>query len=397
MVNRVENLLPKDQWLIRDKKSTIFINKSFLPYPPSPFSLLKAFGLISFIKMNIGYFSALIKRIFSKKKNDTFKSDLVSRLGLTLYKLLFEPLAFKLWGDPEFLDSKLSKGRIQTPSITEILFNLFMKKKKSDFEAKNFKYPIGGLNKIWEAIINKSNKFGKIYLNTKIIDLKMQDNKIKEIKTSNKIFELKEKDFVISTIPLGLTVSFLSKYFDDIQSKFNESVFLNDLILVFLNLEQEKLLKESWVFVPDPKIIFHRISEQNSFDPSMTKKGSILCCEIMDTRLKKLEKYSDNDLIELVTKDLKIMGYNFNIKKSKIIKLKKSYPVYINGYKNKLDYVLNKLDAISNFRTIGRQGSFNYVGTLDAMDMGYGIAKWYFDNSNWSEERLRTNYYPVLD
>ena len=54
LVKRVENLLPKNQWLIRDKKSTIYINKNFLPYPPSPFSLLKVFGLSLFIKMNIG-------------------------------------------------------------------------------------------------------------------------------------------------------------------------------------------------------------------------------------------------------------------------------------------------------------------------------------------------------
>ncbi len=397
LVKRVENLLPKNQWLIRDKKSTIYINKNFLPYPPSPFSLLKVFGLSLFIKMNIGYLLALIKRIFIKKENYTFKSDLINRLGSTLYELLFEPLAFKLWGDPEFLDSKLSKGRIQTPSVKEILLNLFFKQKKSDFEAKNFKYPVGGLNKIWDAIINKSSNLGKIYLNTKIIDLKMEDDKIKEIHTTKQTFALQEKDFVISTIPLGLTVSFLSKYLDDIQSKYNDSVFLNDLFLVFLNLKQKKLLKDSWVFVPDPKICFHRISEQNSFDPNMTNNGSILCCEIMNTKLKNLEKYNDDEMINMVTEDLKKMGYNFDVKCSKIIKLKKTYPVYIKGYKNKLDYLLDKLDTISNFKTIGRQGSFNYIGTLDAMDIGYGIAEWYFNKFDWKDERRRTNHYPVLD
>ena len=296
----------------------------------------------------------------------------------------------------EFLDSKLSKGRIQTPSVKEILLNLFFKQKKSDFEAKNFKYPVGGLNKIWDAIINKSSNLGKIYLNTKIIDLKMEDDKIKEIHTTKQTFTLQEKDFVISTIPLGLTVSFLSKYLDDIQSKYNDSVFLNDLFLVFLNLKQKKLLKDSWVFVPDPKICFHRISEQNSFDPNMTNNGSILCCEIMNTKLKNLEKYNDDEMINMVTEDLKKMGY-FDVKCSKIIKLKKTYPVYIKGYKNKLDYLLDKLDTISNFKTIGRQGSFNYIGTLDAMDIGYGIAEWYFNKFDWKDERRRTNHYPVLD
>jgi hypothetical protein len=35
------------------------------------------------------------------------------------------------------------------------------------------------------------------------------------------------------------------------------------------------------------------------------------------------------------------------------------------------------IDHIENLRTIGRQGAFNYIGTLDAMDIGYGAARWY--------------------
>jgi hypothetical protein len=61
--------------------------------------------------------------------------------------------------------------------------------------------------------------------------------------------------------------------------------------------------------------------------------------------------------------------------------------------------MLGELDNIQNFRTIGRQGAFNYIGTLDAMDIGYGLASWYCNraSSSWAEERRRTSRYPVLD
>ncbi len=38
------------------------------------------------------------------------------------------------------------------------------------------------------------------------------------------------------------------------------------------------------MFVPDDKIIFHRVSEQESFDPEMTGDRSVVCCEVMKSR-----------------------------------------------------------------------------------------------------------------
>ena len=64
------------------------------------------------------------------------------------------------------------------------------------------------------------------------------------------------------------------------------------------------------------------------------------------------------------------------------------------------------LDEIENFRSIGRQGAYNYIGTLDAMDIGYGCAAWLNEmraaapddrRHAWSRERERTTNYPVLD
>ena len=90
--------------------------------------------------------------------------------------------------------------------------------------------------------------------------------------------------------------------------------------------------------------------------------------------------------------------YDIKVLKKKIIKLPKSYPVFFQGYEKNLEIILQKFDKISNFRTIGRQGSFNYIGTLDAMDIGYGLVNWITKNKkDWSNERKRTKHYPVLD
>jgi hypothetical protein len=94
------------------------------------------------------------------------------------------------------------------------------------------------------------------------------------------------------------------------------------------------------------------------------------------------------------------MGYiGFKVLNQRIIRLPKSYPVFRTGFEAGLTELIEGLDQFDNFRSIGRQGAFNYIGTLDAMDIGYGFANWLSEGKTktWKDERERTNHYPVLD
>lgn len=407
LLRRITKLLPDDQWLLRDKKSSIYLNGHYLSYPPSPFSLSGVFGFVKFVEMVAGYAYAKFVGFFENKKAFSFEDDLKARVGSPLYKLLFRPIALKLWDDPTKLDVKLSKGRVQTPSFFELLGRLLRIKKSSKFEALSFQYPKGGLSKIWDAIREKAGNNGIFLLNSSIVGLQIDKNNITYLdildKKTNKIKRqlIGENDFVVSTLPLSLSVKFVSNYFENnLLGIDKETIVLNDLFLVFLHIDQIALMNDSWVFVPDSQIIFHRLSEQKAFDPEMTPNGSIVCCEIMSTKVRNLKEVSDNELINRTLTDLNKMGFSgYNVLSSKVTRLNKSYPVYHTGYEERLQNILNILDKIENFRTVGRQGAFNYIGTLDAMDIGYGFCDWITNKGNlkWDAERKRTEHYPVLD
>lgn len=405
LVARVERLLPAANWLTRNKVSSIFMNGHYLPYPPSPFSLSGVFGLPTFIRMVFGYALARLSAIFSSPKPDTFEEDLQGRLGKPLYEVLFKPIAEKLWGDPRQLDVKLSKGRVQTPSLTEVLGRILKIKKSSEFEALTFRYPKGGLGSLWQAIEIKSRGHGKFLLGHSVTGLEVENNRVRRIRFSaNGIdgsIDLAPEDQVVSTLPLAFAARALSKAlpanFPELAGKV---VALNDLLLVFLHLDKPSLVNESWVFVPDPKIAFHRLSEQESFDPAMTPDGSIVCCEIMSSDRRPLADKSDEELSALAVEGLAAMGYSdFKILDQRVVRLPKSYPVFGIGFEAGLAELISGLDQFENFKSIGRQGAFNYIGTLDAMDIGYGYSNWVGRGGIgvWKEERERTNHYPVLD
>jgi protoporphyrinogen oxidase len=405
LMRRVERLLPESDWLTREKISSIYMNGHYLPYPPSPFSLAGVFGIPVFIRIVAGYGIARIKNIFVTNNPSTFEEDLANRMGMPLYEVLFKPIAVKLWGNPQKLDVKLSRGRVQTPSLIEILGRFLKLKKKSEFEALTFSYPKGGLGRIWSAIETKSKAKGKFLFEHKVTLLVADRGTIKEIHyqvngTEGRI-AIGPDDQVVSTLPLSFTTKMLSdslpKYLPTLAEKV---VTLNDLLLVFFHIDCASLLDESWVFVPDPNIIFHRLSEQESFDPEMTKKGSIVCCEIMSGPDRPLAGKTDDELCVEAVKGLVDMGYiDFKVLSQRVIRLPQSYPVFRTGYESGLDKLIKSLDQFENFRSIGRQGAFNYIGTLDAMDIGYGFADWLASGKRkpWQQERERTNHYPVLD
>jgi len=405
LVSRVEKLLPPSDWLTRDKVSAIYMKEHYLPYPPSPLSLAGVFGPLVFFRMVFGYARARLTNIFSSQTPKTFEEDLIQRVGRDLYKILFKPIALKLWGEPTDLDVKLSRGRVQTPSLLEVFTRMLKIRKSSDFEALTFRYPQRGLGRIWNAIEKKGRSKGKFLLNYAVTEFKLEDGRVTSIQCvhndQTETFDVGPDDFVVSTLPLSLTTRLLS---DGLPGRVvdlaDRVVALNDLLLVFLHVDVQSLIKESWVFVPDPDIVFHRLSEQESFDPGMSPSGSIVCCEIMSSQSRPLVSCSDAELIADALKGLHDMGYrDFNVLDERVIRLPKSYPVFKPGFEAGLTEVLQQLDSIKNFRTVGRQGAFNYIGTLDAMDIGYGFVRWLGqrEDSSWVEERARTNHYPVLD
>lgn len=405
LVSRIEKLLPAADWLTRNKVSSIYMRGHYLPYPPSPFSLAGIFGFAAFIKMVGGYGAARLLALVRTGSPRTFEEDLEGRLGKPLYEMLFRPIAEKLWGNPQQLDVKLSRGRVQTPSLFEVLGRLLRIKKNSGFEALTFRYPKGGLGRLWRAIEEKSPGHGKFLLGHAVTGLVVEDNKVRQIKFVKDgvegAIDLAPDDQVVSTLPLAHVTQLLRQALPPGFPQLAERVVaLNDLLLVFLQIDRPSLLDDSWVFIPDPDIAFHRLSEQESFDPEMTPNGSIVCCEIMSSDKRPLANKTDEELSSLAIAGLSAMGYrDFKVLNKRVIRLPKSYPVFGVGFDSGLAELMTGLDRFENFRSIGRQGAFNYIGTLDAMDIGYGYANWIAGGKvgSWEHERERTNHYPVLD
>lgn len=410
LVERVENLIPPESWGRRLKTSRIFHRGQFMSYPPGPFSMLQAFGWLTFTRMMIDFGLSKIGQLFFRKPAASFDEDLRRRLGATLYQNFFKPMAEKLWDDPKSLDVELSLSRVQLPSVIDILRGLAGKKKEGTFEALDFLYPRQGLQTIWDAIEKTCQLKGRVLLRHKVVSISEDESGIRRIvcqgnRDDEKLnFDLTREDVIFNTIPLNQLPGLFEKDLPPgIERDIATTLKLNDLYIVCLFIEEERLFQDSWIFVPDPAVLFHRVSEQASFSPEMVPRGSVVMCEVMDSATRPVANIEEHILAERCVEDLKKMGFHPTCRQHRVLRLPQSYPVYKIGFQEARRRVLEVFDSMEGFKTIGRAGAFQYIGTLDAMDIGFGAADWIASvhrdgrDAKWSDERQRTGFYPVLD
>jgi protoporphyrinogen oxidase len=410
LMAKILGLRPKDAWIEHKKLSRIFMNGHYLNYPPTPIDLWKAFGTIACVGAAMDMALAKVRGVLSTTSSRTFEDDARSRVGEGLYRLFFKPLAAKIWGEPKTLDAALSKSRIQVPSVRAVIRKIFHPEKKSAWQANTYRYPRGGLSTIWETMEETIRSHqGEIILNDPLETLETSaQGHITGLKTKNgKSMNVNpENDWVISTIPISRLVQMLGPSVPErIRTKSTE-LRLNDLWLIFLKVKGTNTLHgNSWMFIPDPNIIFHRISTQRKFDPAMVEPDvDLLCCEVMNYPGKATDSMGEAAVTQACIHDVKKMGLIPNadvVLETRLVRLPNSYPVMTAGYQDAQKEVLEFFDQFKNLRTIGRQGAYNYIGTLDAMDTGFGAARWIIEGKNkgisWQEERDRTFFYPILD
>ncbi len=271
-----------------------------------------------------------------------------------------------------------------------------------ELSASEFHYPKKGVDEISKKMLAKSNNV-KLHLGSKVKKLKFDNHKISsmEIESEGKT-ETLSPDFVISTIPLKS----LSGLFPDIPESVSESLGnlnLRRLVLVMIEAEKERLFTDNWIFFPESKYIFNRISEQKGFSPSMVGDGkTVLCVEVTTDENSHVWKMSDEQVMsECLTGlgDCGIMGKG-DVKDYKVVRMGNAYPVYSIGYKNHLYNVLRHIESHGNIVSIGRQGMFSYTGMIDCIDMGFKTAEFVDSGkpiADWVQVRTGFENYVTID
>ena len=281
--------------------------------------------------------------------------------GPTLQKMFFIDYPEKVWGlSTKKLDANWAPKRVE------------IREKSRPFYNKQ--YAAVGVNGSGTIMLELHKKIlnlkGQISLNEKVLELNTLNNRILNIKTNKRNIELFPKQIVINTT----SITNISK-----QLHIKTKLKFIGIKLVFLKIKKIKLFpsKTDFVYFDDPKIIFNRISDQNSFIKIPFKNYTILCCEITYSKNDAISKLSKEQVIQRTINDfhsLKFVPKNI-ILDTNYTDLSEVYPMFRKGYQSDLATTKSQIDKVRNMYSMGSLAEFAYSDLQVLFGKGIDLAE----------------------
>lgn len=401
MMDYIRQILGNECLTIK-KKNSIRLLGSYIKFPLIFTQFIKVIKMGVLTKCAFSYFKASLKNILNKPKIVSYEDCFVNKFGPYIYNLIFKDFAWKVWGDPKYLSDELARRRIPVQNISSLIKKSL--NKKSDISADYFYYPKFGMVEICNIIAKDlKNNGGKLILNSHPISIITKNKKIDYLEYIQNKHKRKIKiDYVVSTMHIKDMLAVLnprpSKHIFDVVNNLK----YRSIILFYLIIEKGSVLEDNWIFFPEKKYVFNRVSEQKNFS-SLTapeNKTAIIAEITYDPG----NKIFDNkkSLYERVVSDLEDADI---IKKEWIMdffakRIEKIYPVYNLEFRKNLDIIFGYLDGIEKLYSIGRHGLFNYNNIDHCIDMSLHTAKHIISGETkekWKTLLNRFNNYRIVD
>jgi protoporphyrinogen oxidase len=342
---------------LKVRNNFVYYDNEFVPYPfENGIYKLSPEKRVKFIK-------GIIERMIYIAKNDVWKPEtfldwIIGFFGDYMANEYLIPYNKKIWKRP--LDKIASDwvfipGRLPFPNLEAMIKSAAGIPNIGYEEQANFYYPKrGGIQSLFNSLFDKVINNGiRVIDNERITKIDMLPNGKFLI---NEKFEVKK---IVNTIPLPEILTSLGKNdeYYNLANKFD----YNSVVIVGVAINS-KTPEQTTIYVPDPKIIFHRYTWMSSLIPSSDPSKSNLIAEItvpkgerIDTKKIKLETIKNLADIGAIKDENDVIF-------SKAWINKYGYPIYTlnhNYVRNEATHILKENGIIS----VGRWGSWHYWNT----------------------------------
>ncbi len=373
-----EDQEPRDCFLIRERVSRILYNGKFFDYPLKlTFASIYKLGIWNSFTIGLSYFWARLHKLPETNLENFF----INRFGKSLYLKFFKNYTEKVWGVPcqeisADWGAQRIKGLSLKKAITDYLKKIWKGKNQIPKEETEtslieyFMYPKYGPGHFWEKVKEQVETFnGKIYFNHNFEEIKIlpdQSIQVKVINTENNSSFQIEPAYLISTVP----ISELIKKTENAPKPMlihAQALEYRDFITVGLLIKKEDCvpLTDTWIYIHDPQLKVGRLQIFNNWSPALVadpKNYYWFGLEYFTNSGDELWMLSDEELKKLAANEIIQAGIalpSSSVTDSVVIRVKKTYPSYIRGFKD-LEQIKVFVNSIERLFLIGRNGMHRY-------------------------------------
>jgi protoporphyrinogen oxidase len=372
----------EDKFRKTPRISRIYYRNRFFNYPLTALNAFLGVGILDTLVILVSYFKTKVKPY---PREDTFEEWVSNRFGRKLYSIFFKTYTEKVWGIPcAQIQAEWAAQRIKGLSLKTAIINALFKPKNSNIKTliDEFDYPMYGPGMMYTEMQNKINALGgRVLLNSKVLKVNHKNFMIESIEYrdangNNQV--LNGTDF-ISSIPITELVQILNPTASPEVLEAALNLRYRSIITVDVIVNKTRLFPDNWIYIHSPEVKLGRIQNFKNWSAAMvpdsnkTSLGLEYFCNENDS----FWNMSDEELFKLAAAELEKIkiAKAGEIEDYKIVRVPKSYPVYMMGYKPSLEIISKYITQFKNLQLIGRYGLFKYNNMDHSIMTGLYAAK----------------------
>jgi len=365
-IKNIWNEILGDNFITRPRLSRIYYNNKFFYYPIKPLNALTNLGLSNSFLVIMSYINSQI----NPYRNVTnFEEWISNKFGRKLFHIFFKTYTEKVWGIPcKEIQADWAAQRIKSLSLGKAILNSigFLKRGQVTTLIDEFQYPRRGPGQMWDSAADLVQKHGgRVKLNSKVSRFIKKGNKIISvlIKSNGSIQET-TGDYFLSSVPLKELIESIDPPAPNEVLRAANKLKYRDFFTVGLIINKAQMFPDNWIYIHSPEVRVGRIQNFKNWSPEMvpdsqtTSLGLEYFCFSTDDIWKK----DNHELIEMGMDEVVQLKFakREQISDGFVIKSPKTYPIYDEGYQDRIEIIKNYLSTIKNLQTMGRNGLHRY-------------------------------------
>ena len=405
-----------DGFPARPKNVRIKFRGRYYKYPLEAMDIARSMEPLVAVRAFADYLLEVVRRKIRPRKLVSAEDWVTQAMGRTLYGLFFGPYTQKVWGvPPSHLAASFAQHRIPHISLWKVIQTSLRKgrEKISGTEHRyaplvvELFYPPRGAGLISERMAQRIRDHGgEARTGTLVTGLDVADDKVTGVRVrtvprtddggqlcmlatgleggtdpyrmngSPGPEERIDCDLVVNTLPLPSLFKLMGDAISPEARAAADFLRFRALTIVGLRVKRPTALPAQSIYFQDKT--FNRLSETRNYGGSdvCAPDETVLLCDITCDVGDAIWTADPDELGRRCAKELEAEGFLESDEVAECVVLRSTfgYPVYMVGYEQAIDTLMNELMRFENVLTGGRQGLYKYVDMDIASEMGLSMA-----------------------
>jgi protoporphyrinogen oxidase len=367
-----------DDLLVRPRRSRILYRGRYFDYPLTASSAIAGLSVLESVRVLASYVRARLRPI---RPELSFADWVTNRFGTRLFETFFRSYTEKVWGVRcEALGAAWAAQRIRGLSLAGAIADMLRRGAGGHRTlATEFLYPRLGPGMLWSRMRAEiERRGGRVLLGRAVVALRLAGDRIAEIDVDSRDGRSTiAPHAVVSTMPLRDLAAALSPPLAAADAA--RLLRYRDFLEVVLVMRGGDPFPDTWLYLHDPEIRAGRIQNFRAWSPELVPEKDRACvgleyfCDAGDA----LWTLPDERLADVAVADLERLGFGApgEVVDAHVVRMQGAYPIYDDGFAERIAAIRSALDRIANLAVAGRAGMHRYDNMDRSMLSGLVAAR----------------------